>query len=78
MAGVPAVVTELEQTSDAGAPFSAAGDRSYGYEVELPDGSVLTVSTGTRADGDYAEHKDVLDQMMATVELTGDGRAENP
>jgi len=78
VAGLPAVVIELEQTSDAGAPFSAAGDRTYGYEVELPDGSVLTVSTGTTADGDYAEHKDVIDQMMATVELTGDGRAENP
>jgi len=78
VAGLPAVVIELEQTSDAGAPFSAAGDRSYGYEVELPDGSVLTASTGTTANGDYAEHRDVLDQMMATVELTGDGRAENP
>jgi hypothetical protein len=78
VAELPAVVTELEQTSDAGAPFSAAGDRTYGYEVELPDGSVLTASTGTTANGDYAEHRDVLDQMMATVELTGDGRAENP
>lgn len=75
VAGLPAVVIELEQTSDAGAPFSAAGDRTYGYEVELPDGTVLTASTGTTADGDYAEHKDVLDQMLATVELTGDGRA---
>jgi len=78
VAELPAVVTELEQISDAGAPFSAAGDRTYGYEVELPDGSVLTASTGTTANGDYAEHRDVLDQMMATVELTGDGRAENP
>ena len=72
VAELPAVVTELEQISDAGAPFSAAGDRTYGYEVELPDGTVLTASTGTTADGDYAEHKEVLDQMMATVEVTGD------
>ncbi|MDQ3691953.1 MAG: hypothetical protein M3406_18340 [Chloroflexota bacterium] len=78
VAGLPAVVTEREQTSDAGAPFSAAGDRSYGYEVELPDGTILTAATSTTADGDYSEHKDVLDQMIATLELTGGGAAREP
>ena len=76
VAGLPAVVFEEEQTSDAGAPFSAVGDRGYGYQVELPDGTVLVAGTSSRADGDYADHRAVLDQMMATLELTGGGEAK--
>ncbi|MGI8658607.1 MAG: hypothetical protein ACR2K4_07560, partial [Candidatus Limnocylindria bacterium] len=78
VAGMPAFVIEAEQTSDAGAPFSARGDRSYGYRVELPDGSVIVAGTSSTADGDYAEHRDVLDAMMATLELTGGGEAKEP
>jgi hypothetical protein len=78
VAGLPAVVTEMEQTSDAGAPFSAPGDRTYGYEVELPDDSVLTAGTGSTSDGDYEAHKAVLDQMMETLELTGGGTPREP
>ncbi|MDQ4035806.1 MAG: hypothetical protein M3153_07730 [Chloroflexota bacterium] len=78
VAGLLAVVTEREQTSDAGAPFSARGDRSYAYEVELPDGSVLTAGTGLSSDGDYDGHKAVLDQMMETLELTGGGTPREP
>ncbi len=76
VAGLPAVVFEEEQTSDAGAPFSAPGDRGYAYQVELPDGTVLVAGTSSRADGDYADHREVLDRMMATLELTGGGEAK--
>lgn len=78
VAGLLAVVTEREQTSDAGAPFSAPGDRSYAYEVELPDGSVLTAGTGSASHGDYDGHKAVLDQMMERLELTGGGTPREP
>ncbi len=78
VAGMPAFVIEEEQMSDAGAPFSARGDRSYAYRVELPDGTVIVAGTSSTADGDYAEHRDVLDAMMATLELTGGGEAEEP
>jgi hypothetical protein len=79
VAGLPAVMTEMEQTSDAGAPFSARGDRTYGYEIELPDGSVLSAGTGsTSTTGDYDAHKAVLDQMVETVELTGGGTPREP
>jgi hypothetical protein len=78
VAGLPAVVTEMEQTSDAGAPFSSRGDRTYGYEIELPDGSVLTAGAGSTSTGDYEDHKAVLDQMVETIELTGGGTPREP
>jgi hypothetical protein len=78
VAGLSAVVTEMEQTSDVGAPFSSPGDRSYGYEIELPDGSVLSAGTGSTSTGDYEVHKDVLDQMVETIELTGGGTPREP
>ena len=51
--------------------FFGAGDRAYEYLIELPDGDILLVSTTTHADGDYEEHRDVLDAMMETLELSG-------
>lgn len=69
VAGRPATVRETEQTTDAGAPFSAPGDRWYDYTVELVDGSFLIVATSSRADGDYEENKAVLDAMMSTLRL---------
>ncbi len=78
VARMPALVIEEEQMSDAGAPFSARGDRSYAYRVELPDGTVIVAGTRSTADGDYTEHRDVLDAMMATLELTGGGEPREP
>ena len=69
VAGRPATVREIEGTTESS--FFGAGDRAYEYLVELPDGDVLQVSTTTDADGDYEQHKDVLDRMMETLELSG-------
>lgn len=68
VAGRPATVRELEGTADSS--FFGAGGLAYEYLVELPDGQILQVSTTTDADGDYEEHKDVLDEMMETLELS--------
>jgi hypothetical protein len=68
VAGRPATVREIEGTAESS--FFGAGDRAYEYLVELPDGDVLQVSTTTDADGDYEEHKSVLDEMMGTLELS--------
>ncbi len=70
IAGRPAVVRETEQTTDEGAPFSAPGDRTYDYAVELADGTFLLAGTSSRADGDYEENKALLDAMMSTLRLT--------
>lgn len=69
VAGRPATVREFEGTVES--LFFGAGDRAYEYLVELPAGDILQVSTTTDADGDYEEHKDVLDEMMETLELSG-------
>ena len=68
VAGRPATVRETEGTAES--PFFGAGDRAYEYLIELPAGDVLQVSTTTDADGDYEEHKDVLDRMMQALELS--------
>jgi len=65
VAGRPATVRETEGTMED------AFDRAYEYLVSLPDGDVLWVSTTTDADGDYTEHKRVLDLMMESLDLTG-------
>jgi hypothetical protein len=67
VAGRAATVRETEETVDG--PFSRAGDRAYEYLVSLPNGDVLWVLTSTDADGDYEEHKPVLDLMMESLEL---------
>jgi hypothetical protein len=67
VAGRPATVRETEGTGDNA--FFGAGDRAYEYLVSLPDGDVLSVSTTADADGDYEEHKRVLDLMMESLEL---------
>ena len=69
VAGRPATVREFEGTAESS--FFGAGDRAYEYLVELPDGEILLASTTTDAEGDYEEHKDVLDGMMETLELSG-------
>jgi hypothetical protein len=70
--GLPAVVEELEWTEDTA--FQRAGDRIYAYLISLPDGQTLSVSTDTSvsgADSDaYADHRDVLDRMIGTVEFS--------
>jgi hypothetical protein len=67
VAGRPATVRETEGTGDGA--FFGAGDRAYEYLVSLPAGDVLWVSTTTDADGDYEEHKRVLDLVMESLEL---------
>ena len=67
VAGRPATVRETEGTGDDS--FFGAGDRAYEYLVSLPNGDVLWVLTTADADGDYEEHKRVLDQMMESLEL---------
>jgi hypothetical protein len=69
VAGRPATVRETEGTTEDA--FFGAGDRAYEYLVSLPDGDILWVSTTTDADGDYTEHKRVLDLMMESLDLTG-------
>lgn len=67
--GRQATVEEIEMTDDA-APFFAAGDRSYGYRIGLPNGETLVVGTASTATlGDFESHKRILDQMMETLEL---------
>jgi hypothetical protein len=67
VAGRPATVRETEGTVEN--PLFGAGDRAYEYLVSLPDRDVLLVSTTTVADGDYEEHKRVLDLMMESLDL---------
>jgi hypothetical protein len=67
VAGRPATVREFE-TEDG--TFMPPGTRVYEYLIELPSGEVLIVSTDSSREGDYAEHRQVLDLMMRTLELT--------
>jgi hypothetical protein len=67
VAGKDAVVREVE--TGAGG-FMPPGTLVYEYYITLDDGSFLWVSTDSSRDGDYADHRQVLDQMMATLEIT--------
>lgn len=54
--------------------FVAAGDRSYGYSIDLPSGQRLSFSTSSTATlGAYEDHKQILDRMMETLEFAGAG-----
>lgn len=70
VAGRPAEITEVEGDGDA--PLFREGDRAYYYQIELASGDVLIVHTDSTRTGDYEAHRDVLDRMMQTLELTGD------
>ena len=69
VAGRPATVREDEEGVDSA--FSTAGDRHYSYFVELADGDVLVVSTGSRGADDYEANKGIVDDMLRTLELSG-------
>lgn len=67
VAGRDALVREVET---AGGGFMPAGTLVYEYYISLDDGTYLWVSTDSSRDGDYAEHRAVMDQMMTTLEIT--------
>ena len=64
--GRDATVREFETTGDG---FTPPGTRVYQYLISLDGGDVLVVSTDSQRDGDYAEHREVLDLMMETLSL---------
>ncbi len=65
VAGHQAVRVEAESTGDALLP---EGVRSYRYHVEVDDGT-LTATTHDVGDLDYEANKEILDEMMKTLEL---------
>lgn len=70
--GRQATVEEGVWTEDT--VFFAAGDRSYGYSIDLPSGERLGFGTSSTATlGAYEDHKQVLDRMMETLEFGGAG-----
>lgn len=66
VAGRPAVRAVWEATGETVLP---AGMRSYRYVVDLGERTLLAVTYDVGS-GDFAEHRDVLDRMMATLELS--------
>jgi hypothetical protein len=68
--GIPATAEEIEWTEDT--VFQRAGDRSYGYRIPLPDGRVLLFGTTNQPPSElYRLRKDILDEMMERLVLTG-------
>jgi hypothetical protein len=65
--GQDALVREVEVTE--GGPFLPAGTLMYEYYVSLDDGGYLYVSTDSSRNGDYEDHKAVMDQMVETLEI---------
>jgi hypothetical protein len=64
--GRPATVREFE----AAEPHLSAGSLVYQYLIQLDDGELLLVGIDSAQEvGDYAEHRQVLDLMMQTLEL---------
>jgi hypothetical protein len=66
--GHEALVRESEVT-DGGGPFLPDGTLVHEVYVSLDDGGYLHVITYSSRDGDYEDHKGVMDQMMATLEI---------
>jgi hypothetical protein len=64
--GHDALLREAEVTQE---PFLPAGTLVYEVWVSLDDGRYLFISTDSARDGDYEDHKRVMDQMMATLEI---------
>jgi hypothetical protein len=50
-------------------PFLPAGTLEYEYYISLDDGTYLRISTDSSRDGDYKDHKAVMDQMMTTLDI---------
>ena len=65
VAGHQAVRVEAESTGDALLP---EGVHSYRYHVELDNGT-LTATTHDVGDLDYEANKEIVDEMMETLEL---------
>lgn len=65
--GRPATVREYAVPD--GDLFLGDGARVYQAVVELEGGEVLILGTDSTRDGDYAQHRDVLDAMLSTLEL---------
>lgn len=64
--GRDATVREFETTGDG---FTPPGEMVYQYLISLDGGDMLVVSTDSQRDGDYSEHREVLDLMMETLSL---------
>lgn len=67
VAGRNAVTVLREATEDA--PMLEPGTRVYSYFVELDEGTLIA-STYSVGDMDFERERDILDQMMETLELT--------
>jgi hypothetical protein len=65
--GSDATVRLVETTSDG---FTPAGTLVYEYLVTMDDGRVLLVGTDSSRDGDFEEHREVLDAMMQTLDFS--------
>jgi hypothetical protein len=66
VAGHSATVREYEAEPGG---FTAPGTVVYEYLVPLDGGEVLVIGTDSSREGDYDEHRDVLDRMMETLSL---------
>lgn len=64
--GLPAVVTENEST---GRGLLPAGVRYYSYTINLDGGEVLVASTYDVANQSYNRNKQVLDQMVSSLQF---------
>jgi hypothetical protein len=64
--GRDATVREHETTGDG---FTPPGTMVYEYLIPIDGGEFLVVSTDSSRDGDYPEHREVLDLMMETLSL---------
>ena len=67
IAGRPAVRRLIEATGQALLP---EGRRSYQYLVKL-DGDTLVATADGREDRDFEAHREILDEMMRSLELKG-------
>jgi hypothetical protein len=64
--GHDALVREVEITEGG---FLPAGTLVYEYYVTLDDGRNLWISTDSSRNGSYDDHREVMDQMMETLEI---------
>ena len=65
--GRDATVRLVQTTSEGLTP---AGTLVYEYLVMMDDGRVLLIGTDSSRDGDFEEHREVLDAMMETVDFS--------